>query len=110
VVLSDDALGLGLAMVGFGVDPTEALTPAQAQAWRARGGQFVQINPRGHMARPSSLSLWEDIAGGLIPAAVPVGWVAVVRPDKVVMHDGPSAQASAMLSACSALLVAQPLA
>jgi len=109
VVLSDDALGLGLAMVGFGVDPTEGLTPAEVQAWEARGGGFVQVNPRGQWARRSSLSPWEDFAGGLIPAAVPVGWVAVVRPDKVVMHDGPSAQASAMLSACTALLTAQPV-
>jgi 3-(3-hydroxy-phenyl)propionate hydroxylase len=25
----------------------------------------------------------------LVPDAAPVGWVAVVRPDRTVMHDGP---------------------
>lgn len=97
VVLSDDVLGQGMAMVGFGVDPSEGLTPALAQAWAKSGGSFVQINPRGHMARTSSLSLWEDIGGGLMPSVVPVGWLAIIRPDKVVMHDGPLAEAATLL-------------
>jgi 3-(3-hydroxy-phenyl)propionate hydroxylase len=97
VVLSDDVLGTGLVMVGFGVDPSAGLTPALVQAWAASGGRFIQIDPRGQMARTSALSRWEDLSGALMPAVVPVGWLAIVRPDKVVMHDGPSAQAPALL-------------
>jgi 3-(3-hydroxy-phenyl)propionate hydroxylase len=104
VQLSDDVLGQGLAMVGFGVDPSAALSPSEAQAWRQAGGHFVQIDPRGHMARASSLSPWEDLTGSLMPVAAPVGWLAIVRPDKVVMHDGPASEAAAMLRQVSALL------
>lgn len=97
VVLSDDVLGCGLALVGFGIDPSAGLAPALAQAWSASGGRFVHINPRGQMARTSSLSLWEDIGGSLMPSVVPVGWLAIVRPDKVVMHDGPGLDGAALL-------------
>lgn len=97
VVLSDDVLGTGLAMVGFGVDPSAGLPPELTQAWAASGGRFIQINPRGQMARTSTLKVWEDLGGSLMPAVVPVGWLAVVRPDKVVMHDGASTEATALL-------------
>lgn len=97
VALSDDVLGTGLVMVGFGVDPTAGLSPALTRAWAACGGGFVQINPRGVSARPSTLSPWEDLSGSLMPSVVPVGWVAIVRPDKVVMHDGPCTQAATLL-------------
>jgi 3-(3-hydroxy-phenyl)propionate hydroxylase len=104
VQLSDDVLGDGLAMVGFGVDPCASLSIAEAQAWRQAGGHFVQIDPRGHMARASTLSPWEDLTGGLMPMAVPVGWLAIVRPDKVVLHDGPVSEAAAMLRQANVLL------
>jgi 3-(3-hydroxy-phenyl)propionate hydroxylase len=97
VVLSDDVLGVGPVMVGFGVDPSADLPAELAQAWVAGGGRFIQIDPRGHMARMSALSRWEDLSGALMPAVVPVGWLAIVRPDKVVMHDGPSTQAAMLL-------------
>lgn len=97
VMLSDDVFGTGLVMVGFGVDPSAHLPPALIQAWTASGGRFMQIDPRGQMARTSALSRWEDISGALMPSVVPVGWVAIVRPDKVVMHDGPSTEASVLL-------------
>lgn len=97
VVLSDDVFGTGLVMAGFGVDPSAGLTPALTQAWTASGGRFIQIDPRGQMARTSALSRWVDLSGALMPSVVPVGWLAIVRPDKVVMHDGPSTDASLLL-------------
>lgn len=103
VVLSDDVLGTGLVMVGFGVDPSAGLPPALAQAWAASGGRFIQIDPRGHMARTSALSRWEDLSGALMPSVVPVGWLAIVRPDKVVMHDGPSTEAANLLKQAMSL-------
>ncbi len=97
VMLSDDVFGTGLAMVGFGIDPSASLSPALVQAWTASGGRFIQIDPRGQMARTSALSRWEDLSGTLMPTVVPIGWVAIIRPDKVVMHDGPSTKASLLL-------------
>lgn len=105
VVLSDDVLGTGLSMVGFGVDPSSALSSTEVLAWATAGGNFVQINPRGHMAGASSLRTWEDLTGGLMPNVVPVGWVAIVRPDKVVMHDGPAEAAPSLLRQAHALLM-----
>jgi 3-(3-hydroxy-phenyl)propionate hydroxylase len=105
VVLSDDVLGQGLAMVGFGVDPSAGLPPALKQAWAAVGGSFIQIDPRGQMARTSALSRWEDLGGALMPSVVPVGWLAIVRPDKVLMHDGPSTDASLLLKQAMRLYV-----
>ncbi len=115
VVLSDEVLGTGLAMVGFGVDPSLSLSAEEVLAWAAAGGSFVQINPRGHMAYPSAVRTWEDLTGGLMPTLVPVGWVAIVRPDKVVMHDGPARDAPMLIKQVRALLLgsgghAQPLA
>lgn len=103
VVLSDDVLGTGLVMVGFGVDPSAGLPPALTQAWVASGGRFIQIDPRGQMARTSALSRWEDLSGALMPSVVPVGWLAIVRPDKVVMHDGPSTEAANLLKQAMSL-------
>ena len=100
LVLSDDAIGSGFALVGFGVDPSSAIHGSLAEAWVAMGGQFARIDPRGTPVSPSPLSAWEDLSGVLMPGAVPVGWVAVVRPDKTVMHDGPAAAASRMVAAC----------
>lgn len=100
LALSDDAIGSGFALVGFGVDPRAAVHAHLADAWLALGGQFVRVDPRGTSVAPSSVRSWEDIGGVLMPGAVPLGWMAVVRPDKTVMHDGPSTKASQMLEAC----------
>lgn len=97
MALSDDAIGPGFAMIGFGVDPSAELPETLLDSWRAAGGSFVQIDPRGRPACPSQVTRWEDVTGALIPTAVPVGWIAIVRPDRTVMHDGPAAAAAAML-------------
>ncbi len=97
MVLSDDPLGPGFAMIGFGVDPSAELPRDLAQSWRGAGGCFVQIDPRGRPAYPPQVARWEDVTGALMPTTVPVGWVAVVRPDRTVMHDGPAAAAATVL-------------
>jgi 3-(3-hydroxy-phenyl)propionate hydroxylase len=84
-------------MVGFGVHPSASLSSDDVKAWTLAGGRFVQINPLGQPAGVSLHQPWEDLTGGLMPTVAPVGWVAIVRPDKVVMHDGPGSQAASML-------------
>lgn len=106
VVLSDDVLGQGFAMVGYGEDPVQGLSAQQMRQWQALGGQFVRIEPQGRGGlQPSKANVWEDFAGALMPDAVPMGWVAVVRPDKTVMNDGPAERAAAVLEAAMALIV-----
>jgi 3-(3-hydroxy-phenyl)propionate hydroxylase len=102
IVLSDEVLGDQLSLIGFGVDPQQLLdAPARAN-WLARGGQFLQIGLRGQQASGSTVFV-EDMSDALVPAIKP-GQVAVVRPDRVIMHVGPAGQASQMVRECLALL------
>jgi 3-(3-hydroxy-phenyl)propionate hydroxylase len=43
-----------------------------------------------------------------MPAVVPVGWLAVIRPDKVVMHDGPCTEAAQLLTQAMRLYAGPP--
>lgn len=74
--------------------------PARAR-WLARGGQFLQVGLRGQ--RPAgSTPFVEDMSDALVPAIKP-GQLAVVRPDRVIMH-AVHAQAAQMIKECLALL------
>jgi len=81
--LSDDALGTGFALVGFGKDPALHLDAETASALRAIGGRCVHLGVR------DSGSEFDDLDGTLVPDLAPDGWVALVRPDRIVLHDGP---------------------
>jgi 3-(3-hydroxy-phenyl)propionate hydroxylase len=84
---SDEALGHALALVGFGCDPTLRLSTQSQAAWTRAGGRVIPIRYRGQLGLPDPA--WEDMNDCLVPNAAPVGWVAVVRPDRTVLHDGP---------------------
>jgi len=84
---SDEALGNALALVGFGCDPSQQLSPHLLAVWREAGGQIVVIRHRGQPEVGGGS--WEDMHDSLVPGAAPVGWVATVRPDRVVIDDGP---------------------
>jgi 3-(3-hydroxy-phenyl)propionate hydroxylase len=47
---------------------------------------------------------WEDLDGVFLPHLVPVGWAAVVRPDKTVVHDGPATDAQRLVRESLSLL------
>ena len=100
--LSDEGLGHVLTLVGFGCDPQAHLSPQALAAWQAAGGRCIAVRHRGQ-AEPGSDS-WEDLTGCLVPGAAPVGWVAVVRPDRTVLHDGPLAQLAAIVEQSLGLL------
>lgn len=102
--LSDDALGQGLMLVGFGVDPAAGLPPDVRQQWQLAGGRFLRITPRGCPANEASVPTWEDLDNSFGSHKVPAGWVAVVRPDRVVMADGPLAAAQQLARQSLALL------
>jgi 3-(3-hydroxy-phenyl)propionate hydroxylase len=84
---SDDVLGLRLTLVGFGCDPTARLNPSLLATWEQAGGAIVHLRHRGQAG--TGAHSWEDMTNALVPGAAPAGWVAVVRPDRTVMHDGP---------------------
>jgi 3-(3-hydroxy-phenyl)propionate hydroxylase len=102
--LSDDALGQGLALIGFGVDAAAALEPATAAAFARAGGGVVQIAHRGQRLHLAQRDSWEDLEGIFLPGLVPLGWVAVVRPDKTIIHDGPATDANRIVRESLALL------
>jgi 3-(3-hydroxy-phenyl)propionate hydroxylase len=101
-VFSDDVLGQSLTLAGFGCDPLPLLAPELAAAWAAAGGQVVHLRHRGQDGHPERS--WEDMTDALVPKTAPVGWVAVVRPDRTVLHDGPAALLDDVVREALALL------
>ncbi len=101
---SDDALGDGLTLVGFGIDPEEHLGRAAA-AFGAAGGTCIQLCHRGQrIHRGAGDHVWEDISGAFIPDTAAGGWAAVVRPDRTILHDGPVTEAARLVDETLALL------
>ncbi|MDM0116673.1 bifunctional 3-(3-hydroxy-phenyl)propionate/3-hydroxycinnamic acid hydroxylase [Variovorax sp. J22R133] len=97
-VLSDDALGMQWALIGFGVDLSARLPAELLQFWQAAGGrvwQWCQRSQAQHLA-PASQRL-EALDEALLPRRVPLGWVAIVRPDRCVLAEGPASKAETML-------------
>jgi 3-(3-hydroxy-phenyl)propionate hydroxylase len=97
-VLSDDALGLPWALIGFGVDPSAGLPAELLQRWQAAGGrvwQWCQRSQGLHLAPPAQRL--ESLDEALLPRRVPLGWIAIVRPDRCVLAEGPASEAEAML-------------
>jgi 3-(3-hydroxy-phenyl)propionate hydroxylase len=105
-MLSDDALGQGLVLVGFGVDPSAGLPLHVRNQWHKAGGRFLRIAPRGQPANQASVPTWEDLDNAFGSHKVPTGWVVAVRPDRVVMADGPLAVAAQLAQQSLALLQA----
>lgn len=102
IQLSDELLGDKLTLIGFAVDPQAALDDATRERWLTRGGQFLQIGLRGQHGNSTTLFA-EDMNDTLAPV-MGRGRVAVVRPDRVIMHSGPAAQARQMVEQCLTLL------
>lgn len=97
-LLSDDALGLGWALIGFGDDPTLRLRADQLMRWQLAGGavwQWCQRAQAQHLGADDRRL--EALDEALLPRRVPLGWAAIVRPDRCVMAEGPIEKVQAML-------------
>lgn len=103
IVLSDEALGGSLALVGFGQDPAAVLDDETRRAFAAAGGETLHVTHCGQRLHLSEGS-WEDLQGVFLPGAVPLGWAAVVRPDRTILHDGPIEEASRLVRESLAIL------
>jgi 3-(3-hydroxy-phenyl)propionate hydroxylase len=102
IELSDDVLGDGLVLVGLGVDPRASLS-AQLQAqWQALGGSYLQVGLQGQKT-DASMPFVEDIGQCLLNGAFKPS-VAVVRPDRIVMHSGVPEQANEVIRSSMSLL------
>ncbi|TPE58568.1 bifunctional 3-(3-hydroxy-phenyl)propionate/3-hydroxycinnamic acid hydroxylase [Sandaracinobacter neustonicus] len=102
LVRSDEALGSSFCLVGFGVDPGTMLPPDLRRLWSARGYGLVHFC---HAGRPcAGPGTFEDVDGTLTPKAAPIGWAAIVRPDRVVLVDGPANTAAELVDAALNLL------
>lgn len=96
--LSDDVLGEQLTMVGLGVDPQILLEESTRARWQALGGHFLHIGMRGQPANTESPFV-ESFSNDFV-LNKPRGWLVVVRPDRVVMHDGTPDDANRMVTKC----------
>lgn len=101
--LSDAMVEDDFVVVGFGVDPGPLVDQDVAEAWARIGGRFVQLAMRGQVMERSP-GAYEDLTGELVPETAPKGWIAVLRPDRIVLHDGPSEQATTLIRESLALL------
>lgn len=102
VLKSDDVLGQRLALVGFGCGVEQTLGQGLRAAWRSAGGSIVQFRYRGQPG--GGAASWEEVTDTLVPGVARVGWVAVVRPDRTVLHDGPVEDVDAIVAESLALL------
>lgn len=105
IKLSDDALGDNLTLVGFGVDPLSLLTTAQIVSWEKMGGHFLEIRTRGQRSG-GSCDFIEDLNHDILPLAAK-GTLVAVRPDRIIMHHAPGAEAASLLRDCRGLLASE---
>ncbi|MFE7746606.1 bifunctional 3-(3-hydroxy-phenyl)propionate/3-hydroxycinnamic acid hydroxylase [Nocardia sp. NPDC057455] len=104
----DDTLGLGFAVLGYGVDPRQAFSAADLTALRALDARFVTVYPIGRRpqgkpgdGRDDVVDI-EDHTGALIrwfrKARLRPGGVVLLRPDRFVFGTA-TAEAAASLVA-----------
>ncbi|WP_435610175.1 bifunctional 3-(3-hydroxy-phenyl)propionate/3-hydroxycinnamic acid hydroxylase [Pseudomonas knackmussii] len=84
--LSDDVLGDRLTLVGLGVDPRAQLDSALQRRWEKAGGAYLQVGLHGQKGNAATPFV-EDIGQALLGGGS-AGSLAVVRPDRIVMHEG----------------------
>ncbi len=98
VRLSDDISSGKFRLVGFGLDPATYLSAETLSLWSKFGGDCLQICHRQQVLnRPNEDYCWEDLQGDVFPKVAPAGWLAIVRPDQIVMHDGGIEDAEKMI-------------
>ena len=70
-------------------------TAAALASCRRRVWQWCQRSQAQHLAPPEQRL--EALDEALLPRRVPLGWVAIVRPDRCVLAEGPASEVEAML-------------
>ena len=96
ICLSDDVLAGRLTLVGIGVDPAAVLDSVTLAQWEAANAQVLHFAMRGQSGKGTTRCA--EIMGDNLVLKAPQGWLAVVRPDLVVMHDGPPQSANTLVT------------
>lgn len=108
IVLSDEALGSGLCLVGFGINPTTFIDAELETLWKSLGGNIIQFSMRSQnmacMEKTSHTHNYEDLTGLLIPNARSFGTAAIVRPDRTVLLEGAASNAGDLVQSAIELL------
>lgn len=94
--LSDDALGMQWSLIGFGVDPAALLDGALLERWDRLGGKVWQWCRRGQAQHQAPAGRRLEALDESVELAH-TGWVAIVRPDRCVMAEGPVSQVAGLL-------------
>ncbi|HBP4632902.1 TPA: bifunctional 3-(3-hydroxy-phenyl)propionate/3-hydroxycinnamic acid hydroxylase [Pseudomonas aeruginosa] len=102
IQLSDDVLGDRLVLLGLGIDPRAQLTPESQTRWEFAGGDYLHLGLHGQWEKSSSPFV-EDIGQYLMHTG-PAGSLLVVRPDRIIMHDGRPEDADALVADCLKML------
>ncbi|WAJ39705.1 bifunctional 3-(3-hydroxy-phenyl)propionate/3-hydroxycinnamic acid hydroxylase [Pseudomonas sp. GOM7] len=102
LLLSDEVLGDGLTLLGMGIDPCTLLPEPLKQRWETSGGRFLQIGQQGQ--RSNAATPFVEDLGQRLTQIAPTGSLLVVRPDRILMHDGPAQQAAELVADCLQLL------
>jgi 3-(3-hydroxy-phenyl)propionate hydroxylase len=85
IVLLDELLGDGFALVALDVDPLAALPSPLRERWGRLGTAVLRVTPPGARAAPMPPAHAEDLTGALTAwFRRHGGCVAVVRPDRYV--------------------------
>lgn len=105
IVLSDNMLGQTLTLVSFGSDPCTALKPQLQREWASHGGTCLQWCMRGQSLHlgPAERRV-EALDDLLTRRSIPMGWTAIVRPDRTVLCEGPFEQAAELVHEAVRLL------
>ncbi|MBF5057753.1 putative flavoprotein monooxygenase [Alcanivorax sp. 521-1] len=101
---SDDVLGDRFTLIGFGVDPRQSLDDATRTRWQAHGGAFLQIGLRGQ--HPANLTPFAEDLSDSLANGPSRGTLVVCRPDRVILHDGPTRHANRLVDECLQALTA----
>lgn len=108
ILLSDEALGTSMCLVGFGEDPANFIENEEIKRWKSLGGNIIQFSMRSqNTARTehsSSSQIYEDLTGLLVPNAKSFGTAAIVRPDRTVLVEGTVSNAGELIKIAINLL------
>lgn len=103
-IWSDDAGQGAVRLIGFGCDPYEFLNEEDLARLRSIGGEVMQVCYGGQVFhRSDHANCWEDETGQAVSGTAEAGWCALVRPDQVVLADGPVAEAPNLIAETVAL-------
>lgn len=87
---SDDVNAGCFRLIGFGVNPLQYLSQYNQGRFESIAGCFLQVCHKHQVLnRPDPTICWQDESGELLPKSASVGTIAVVRPDQVIMAQGP---------------------